>query len=122
MQLSGRHVRKTHDKDESWIISALACFRSLNGLNRMGYSSDSSAKTLAHRFGGMDAVVMARTGSGKTGAFLIPMLHRRISRARRHTGYRPLPTRELAVQTFRFAKDMAKFTDIRIVSGFCYRR
>ena len=26
------------------------------------------------------------------------------------------PTRELAVQTFRFAKDMAKFTDIRIAS------
>ena len=67
---------------------------------------------------GRDVVAMARTGSGKTAAFLIPVL----SKLRTHSlkaGARCIvlaPTRELALQTFKFARELAKFTDLRVAA------
>jgi ATP-dependent RNA helicase DDX54/DBP10 len=92
----------------------------LNALNRMGYKIPTPVqrKTLPMALAGMDAVVMARTGSGKTGAFLIPLLQR-LEKHDSTGGIRAIvlsPTRELAVQTYKFAKDMIKFMDIRIAS------
>ena len=55
------------------------------------------------------------TGSGKTAAFLIPILERLKEHSPR-VGARALvlsPTRELAMQTAKFLKDMAKFTSLR---------
>lgn len=66
---------------------------------------------------GHDVVGMARTGSGKTAAFVIPM----IQKLKAHSvkvGVRGLvlaPTRELAMQTQMFIQAMAKFTDLRSV-------
>ena len=60
-------------------------------------------------------VAMARTGSGKTAAFVLPMLHR----LRAHSivaGARGVvlsPTRELALQTLHVITDFAHFTDLR---------
>lgn len=67
---------------------------------------------------GRDVVAMARTGSGKTAAFLIPVL----SKLRTHSlkaGARCVvlaPTRELALQTFAFAKELSKFTNLRVAA------
>ncbi|KAI8914342.1 P-loop containing nucleoside triphosphate hydrolase protein [Gorgonomyces haynaldii] len=64
---------------------------------------------------GKDIVAMARTGSGKTAAFLIPM----IEKLKQHSvkvGVRALvlsPSRELATQTLKFCRDFAKHTDLR---------
>lgn len=60
---------------------------------------------------------MARTGSGKTAAFVIPM----IERLRAHSaqfGSRALimsPSRELAIQTLKVVKELAKGTDLKAV-------
>ena len=56
---------------------------------------------------GKDVVAMARTGSGKTAAFLIPMFER--LRTHVPSGVRALimsPTRELALQTLKFTKEV----------------
>ena len=56
---------------------------------------------------GKDVVAMARTGSGKTAAFLIPMFER--LRSHSSQGARAIimaPTRELATQTLKFAKEV----------------
>ncbi|XP_044010765.1 ATP-dependent RNA helicase DDX54 [Aphidius gifuensis] len=64
---------------------------------------------------GRDIVGMARTGSGKTAAFLIPLLEKLKERSAK-PGARAFilsPTRDLARQTFIFFKKLAKYTGLR---------
>lgn len=64
---------------------------------------------------GQDVVGMARTGSGKTAAFLIPLLERLKSHSAK-VGARALvlsPSRELAMQTQKVCKELGKHTDLR---------
>lgn len=64
---------------------------------------------------GVDVVAMARTGSGKTATFLIPMLDKLNSRDAK-IGVRGLvlsPTRELAMQTSLVSTQLGKFTGLR---------
>lgn len=58
---------------------------------------------------------MAKTGSGKTACFLIPLFEK-LKRRDPSKGARAIilsPTRELAVQTFRFIKEIGKFLDLK---------
>ncbi|KAG7392205.1 ATP-dependent RNA helicase dbp10 [Phytophthora boehmeriae] len=88
------------------------------GVMAMGYKVPTpiQRKSLPIVLSGKDCVAMARTGSGKTAAFLIPM----VEKLKEHStkiGVRGLvlsPTRELAVQTLRFAKQLSKFTSLKI--------
>jgi ATP-dependent RNA helicase DDX54/DBP10 len=62
---------------------------------------------------GRDIVAMARTGSGKTAAFLLPLLER-LGGHSQTVGVRGLvlsPTRELAVQTHTFCLELSHFVD-----------
>ncbi|EGZ25726.1 hypothetical protein PHYSODRAFT_486355 [Phytophthora sojae] len=88
------------------------------GVMAMGYKVPTpiQRKSLPIVLSGKDCVAMARTGSGKTAAFLIPMLEK-LKEHSTKIGVRAVvlsPTRELAVQTLRFAKQLSKFTSLKM--------
>ncbi|EPY53472.1 ATP-dependent RNA helicase Dbp10 [Schizosaccharomyces cryophilus OY26] len=75
-------------------------------------------KTIPLVLEGRDVVGMARTGSGKTAAFVIPMIER-LKSTLAQSGTRALilsPSRELALQTMRVVKDFNKGTDLRVAA------
>lgn len=74
-------------------------------------------KTIPVVLQGRDVVGMARTGSGKTAAFVIPMIQRLKAHTARQ-GVRAVimsPSRELALQTLKVVKELGKGTDLRSV-------
>ena len=84
----------------------------------MGYKLPTPVqrKSLPETLAGKDVVCMARTGSGKTAAFLIPVLEKLRAHSPR-VGARALilsPTRELAMLTVKFARGLSHFTDLRV--------
>ena len=74
-------------------------------------------KTIPLVLEGRDVVGMARTGSGKTAAFVLPMIERlKVHSAK--VGARAVilsPSRELALQTMKVVRDFSKGTDLRSV-------
>lgn len=89
----------------------------LKAILRKGYKVPTpiQRKTIPLITEGKDVVAMARTGSGKTAAFLIPLFEKlKIHKAQ--SGARGLilsPTRELALQTLKFAKELGKNTNLK---------
>src|SRR5216117_4218234 len=68
---------------------------------------------------GQDLLACAMTGSGKTAAFLLPILHRLIDKPRGTTRALVLtPTRELAAQIVEDLNDMAVHTPITAAAVF----
>ncbi|XP_036027770.1 ATP-dependent RNA helicase DDX54 [Onychomys torridus] len=87
------------------------------GIMKKGYKVPTpiQRKTIPMILDGKDVVAMARTGSGKTACFLLPMFERLKARSAQ-TGARALilsPTRELALQTMKFTKELGKFTGLK---------
>uniref|UniRef100_A0A182WJ60 RNA helicase n=1 Tax=Anopheles minimus TaxID=112268 RepID=A0A182WJ60_9DIPT len=93
----------------------------LKGILKMGYKIPTpiQRKTIPLIMDGRDVVAMAKTGSGKTGCFLIPMFEKLKQReAKAGGGARALilsPTRELAIQTFKFIKQLGRFMDLKTI-------
>lgn len=74
-------------------------------------------KTIPVILDGQDVVGMARTGSGKTAAFVIPMLEKLKAHSAK-VGARAVilsPSRELALQTLKVVKELGKGTDLRTI-------
>jgi ATP-dependent RNA helicase DDX27 len=101
----------------------------LRGLASVGFTEPTPIqnKTIPIAMSGKDVVGGAVTGSGKTAAFLIPILERLLYRPKKIPTTRVaifMPTRELAVQCFNVAKKLAAFTDITfalMAGGFSSR-
>lgn len=99
------------------------------GLAAVGFTEPTpiQAKTIPIAMQGKDVVGGAETGSGKTAAFLIPILERLLYRPKKVPTTRVaifMPTRELAVQCFNVATKLASFTDITfalLAGGFSSR-
>ncbi|XP_077399164.1 ATP-dependent RNA helicase DDX54 isoform X1 [Vanacampus margaritifer] len=93
------------------------CYAVFKGVMKKGYKVPTpiQRKTIPAILDGKDVVAMARTGSGKTAAFLVPMFEK-LKAPQARTGARALiltPTRELALQTMRFTKELGKFTKLK---------
>jgi ATP-dependent RNA helicase DDX54/DBP10 len=92
----------------------------LKAICSLGYRLPTSIqrKAIPLLLSGKDMIAMARTGSGKTAAFLIPVIQRLESHSTT-VGIRAIiisPTRDLALQTTSFAKKLSKFTNLRIAT------
>jgi ATP-dependent RNA helicase DDX54/DBP10 len=91
----------------------------LKAITRKGFSVPTpiQRKVVPLILDNQDVVGMARTGSGKTAAFVIPMIQKlKVHSAR--VGARALilsPSRELALQTLKVVKEFARGTDLKCV-------
>ncbi|KAG6016849.1 nucleolar DEAD-box protein required for synthesis of 60S ribosomal subunit [Claviceps lovelessii] len=90
----------------------------LRGLAAVGFSKPTpiQSKTIPIALMGKDLVGGAVTGSGKTGAFLVPILERLLFRPNKIPTTRVVvltPTRELAMQCHAVGTKLARFTDIK---------
>ncbi|MCJ1451454.1 ATP-dependent RNA helicase dbp10 [Mycoblastus sanguinarius] len=91
----------------------------LKAITRKGFSLPTpiQRKTIPLVIDGQDVVGMARTGSGKTAAFVVPM----IEKLKCHSvkvGARALllsPSRELALQTLKVIKELGRGSDLKCV-------
>lgn len=89
--------------------------RILAGVRRAGYTSPTPIQRQAIPvvLAGRDVLGIAQTGTGKTAAFMLPILQRLISGRRRQVRALILaPTRELAEQTHQFAAELGKHTQL----------
>ena len=126
------------DENDSFIASAQVAFNRKNdktsrkggsfqsmGLNanllkaiaRKGFTVPTpiQRKSIPLILDGTDVVGMARTGSGKTAAFVIPMIEKLKTHSAK-VGARAVvlsPSRELALQTLKVVKELGKGTDLR---------
>lgn len=101
----------------------------LRGVAAVGFTNPTpiQRKTIPVALLGKDIVGSAVTGSGKTAAFVVPIIERLLFRPRKVPTSRVailMPTRELAVQCYNVATKLATYTDItfcQLVGGFSLR-
>ena len=87
----------------------------LKGIRELGFTRPTPIQQAAipPALSGRDVLACAMTGSGKTSAFLLPILHRLIEKPRGTTRALVLtPTRELAAQVLEDLNDLAVHTPI----------
>ncbi|MEZ5525014.1 MAG: DEAD/DEAH box helicase [Pseudomonadales bacterium] len=92
--------------------------RLLKALEKLGFETPTpvQAQSIPPALAGKDLLVNAETGSGKTAAFLLPLLNKLLASDAPNTGTRALilvPTRELARQVLKQCEALASFTPLK---------
>src|SRR5512132_3837643 len=93
----------------------------LKGVKELGFTRPTpiQADAIPPAMEGRDLLACAMTGSGKTAAFLLPILHKLIDRPRGTTrGLVITPTRELAAQILEDLNDIAVHTPMSAAAVF----
>lgn len=112
-------VSKTATPNGSLTFQNMSLSRPIHrGLAAVGFSQPTpiQAKTIPVALLGKDVVGGAVTGSGKTAAFIVPILERLLYRPKKVPTSRVvilMPTRELAIQCHAVATKLASYTDIK---------
>ncbi len=92
----------------------------LKGIRAAGYTEPTpiQQRAIPIILEGHDLIGAAQTGTGKTAAFVLPMLARLLEGFHALRALVLVPTRELAAQVETNARDYARFTRVRV--GVCY--
>jgi ATP-dependent RNA helicase RhlE len=88
----------------------------LKGVRAAGYSEPTpiQRKAIPIIMEGQDLIGAAQTGTGKTAAFVLPILARLLQGPKRLRALVLTPTRELAAQVETNARDYARFTEVNV--------
>lgn len=95
----------------------------LDGIDAMGYRNATpiQEQVIPSILDGRDIIASAQTGTGKTAAFLLPLLNKLITEPHNHHDINALiivPTRELAVQIAQTLEGISYFTDISSIAVY----
>jgi len=93
----------------------------LNAIRDIEYDKPTpiQAKAIPLILAGHDLIGIAQTGTGKTAAYLLPLLMKlKYAQGNSPRALILVPTRELAMQINEVAMDLAKYTDLRIASVY----
>ena len=95
----------------------------MDGIDAMGYHTATPVQeqVIPHIIAGRDIIAAAQTGTGKTAAFLLPVIHKLITE--HHEGHKInamiiVPTRELAVQITQALEGISYYTSISFISVY----
>lgn len=91
----------------------------LNAVADAGFETPTEIqqKSIPLILGGQEVIGIAQTGTGKTAAYLLPLLMQiKFASGTTPRGLVLAPTKELVIQIAEHAKQLAKYTDIRVLS------
>ncbi len=119
--MSGRPACAS-EPDSSLAFSALNLHPTLlRGVEALGFVRPTpiQSQAIPHALEGRDLLANAVTGSGKTAAFLLPILHQLMDRPRGRTRALVLaPTRELALQILDDLSGLARYTGLKAAAVY----
>jgi ATP-dependent RNA helicase RhlE len=97
--------------------------RLMEGVESMGYvtATPVQEQVIPSILAGRDIIAAAQTGTGKTAAFILPILEKLLSTP--HVGHKInamviVPTRELAIQISQMLEGVAYFTDVSSIAVY----
>lgn len=94
----------------------------LEGINASNYENATPVQeqVIPHILAGKDIIASAQTGTGKTAAFLLPVIHRLLNhRIEGQVGALIIvPTRELAIQIAQHLEGLSYFTQISSIAVY----
>ena len=93
--------------------------RVMAGIQALGYITPTpiQVKSIPPIMQGRDLIGLAQTGTGKTAAFVLPILQRLLQSPRGYVGALIIsPTRELAEQTYETISELGKQTGLRSIA------
>ncbi len=98
--------------------------RLLEGIESTGFvnATPVQEQVIPHILAGKDIIASAQTGTGKTAAFLLPLIHRIITSTQAHNDHINaliiVPTRELAIQIAQNLEGLSYFTSISSIAVY----
>lgn len=89
----------------------------LKGIYEKGWATPSPVQetSIPMALSGRDILARAKNGTGKTGAYLVPILERMDPNLAKLQALILVPTRELALQTSQIATEVAKYLGLKIM-------